>query len=80
METQNLSGFTQLLQKSKTLTQTDKVVKEQCQMSRSSESQGHNDACWWKGLELSNNVCDYEVNRLTYNKVIRGKRNFNGKC
>jgi len=33
-------------------------------MSRSSEGQGHN-ACLWKGLDLSNNVCEYEVTRLT---------------
>jgi len=29
-----------------------------------------------KGLHLSNNVCEYEVNRLTNEKVIRGKQNF----
>ena len=47
-------------------------------MSRSSEGQGHNAACLWKGLGLTNNVCEYEVNRLTNEKkVIRGKRNFN---
>ena len=28
--------------KSKTITQNDKVVKEQCKMSRSSKGQGHN--------------------------------------
>ena len=28
----------------------------------------------WKGLDLSNYVCEYEVNRLTNEKVIRGKR------
>jgi len=33
-------------------------------MSRSSEGQGHNDACLWKGLDLSTNVSEYEVNRL----------------
>ena len=33
-------------------------------MSRSSEGRGHN-ACSWKGLDLSNNVCEYEVTRLT---------------
>ena len=27
--------------------------------------QGYNDACLWKGHNLSNNVCEYEVNRLT---------------
>ena len=26
--------------------------------------------------DLSNNVCEYEVNRLTNEKVIRGKQNF----
>jgi len=31
-------------------------------MSRSSESQGHIAACFWKGLDLRNNVCEYEVN------------------
>ena len=30
-----------------------------------------------KGLDLSNIVCEYEVNRLTNEQVIRGKRNFN---
>ena len=34
----------------------------------------------WKGLDLSNNVCEYEVNQLTNEKVIRGKRNFNANC
>ena len=34
-------------------------------MSWSSEGQGHNVACSWKGHDLSNNVCEYEVNRLT---------------
>ena len=33
----------------------------------------HNDACKWKGIELSNNVCEYKVNRLTNEKVIKGK-------
>ena len=41
-------------------------------MSRSSEGQCHND--------LSNNVCEYEVNQLTIEKVIRGKQNFNANC
>ena len=37
-------------------------------MSRSSsEGQGHNATCLWEGLYLSNNVCEYEVNRLTNN-------------
>jgi len=39
----------------------------------SSEGQGHN-ACFWKGLDLSNNVCEYEVKLLTNEKDIRGKR------
>ena len=65
--------MTKWSQKSKTLMQNDKVVKEQCCMSRLSEGQGHNDACKWKGIELSNNVCEYKVNRLTNEKVIKGK-------
>ena len=44
-------------------------------MSRSPEGQGHNDAYLWQGLVLSNNVCEYEVNHLTNEKVIGGKRN-----
>jgi len=28
-------------------------------MSRSSEGQCHSAACLWKGLDLSNNVCEY---------------------
>ena len=48
----------------------DKVVKEQCWISRSSEGQGHNATCWWKGLDLSYIVCEYEVNALTNDKVI----------
>jgi len=42
-------------------------------MSRSSEGQGLNAACLWKGLDQSNNVCEYKVNWLTNEKVIRGK-------
>jgi len=38
----------------------------------------HNVAYQCKGLDLSNNVCEYEVNRFTYEKVIRG--NQNGNC
>jgi len=72
--------MTKLLQKSKTLTQKNKVVKEQCWMARSSEGQGHNDVCLWNGLDLSNKVCEYEVNRLTNKKVIRGKQHFNANC
>jgi len=41
-------------------------------MSRSPEGQGHI-TCLWKDLDLSNNVREYEVNRLTNEKVIRGK-------
>jgi len=29
---------------------------------------------------VSNNVCDYKVKRLTNEKVIREKRNFNANC
>ena len=49
-------------------------------MSRLSEGQGHNAACLQKGLSLSNNVCEYEVNRLTNDKVIRGKQNSKANC
>ena len=50
-------------------------------MSRSSEGQGHNVACLKNGLDLSNNVSEDEVNRLTKQKeVIRGKWNFNANC
>ena len=43
--------------------------------------QGHlNAACLWEGLDLDNNVCKYEVMRLTNEKVIRGKQNFNANC
>ena len=42
--------------------------------------EGHDAKCWWKGLDLSNNACEYEVNRLTNEKVIRGKQNFNANC
>ena len=31
-------------------------------------------------LNLRNNVCKYEVNPLTNEKVIRGKQNFNISC
>ena len=51
--------------------QNDTVVKEHYQMSRSSEGQGHNVACLWKGLYLSNNVCEYEVNRMTNESYYR---------
>ena len=36
-------------------------------MSRSYDGQSHN-AWLWKGYDLSNNVCEYEVNRLTNEK------------
>ena len=39
-------------------------------MSRSYEGQGHNAICWWKGLDLSNNVGEYEVNRFTKEKLL----------
>ena len=73
-----VNPLTKLLQKSKTLMQNDKVVKEQCWMS--SEGQGHNATYLWKGLDLSNNVCEYAVKRLTSEKVKRGKQNFNANC
>ena len=28
----------------------------------------------WEGLDLNNNVCKYEVNRLTNEKLIRGNK------
>ena len=49
-------------------------------MSKSSDGQGHNAASLWKGHDLSNNMCEYEVNYLTNEKVIRGERNFNANC
>jgi len=33
-----------------------------------------------KGYDLINNVCEYEVRRLTNEKVIRGKQNLNANC
>jgi len=44
-------------------------------MSRSFE--GHNVAYQCKRPDQSNIVCEYEVNRLTNETIIRGKRNFN---
>ena len=38
--------------------------------------EGNNVAYQWKGLDQSNNECEYEVNRLTNEKIIRGKQNF----
>ena len=40
-------------------------------MSKSSEGQGH---------DVSNNVCEYEENWVTNERVIRGKQNFNANC
>ena len=58
----NLSTNEKVTAEKQKLTQ---IVKEQCWISRSSEGQGHDATRWWKGLDLSNNVCEYEVNRLT---------------
>ena len=58
--------------KNNTLTQ---IVIEQWWISRSSE--GHNDTYWWKGLDLSSSVCEYEVKPLTNDKVITEIQNFN---
>ena len=44
----------------------DTDVREQCWISRPSEGA----ACCWKGLDLSNIAYQYEVNPLTYDKVI----------
>jgi len=44
-------------------------------MSRS--FRGHNVAYQCKGLDLSNNASEHEVNQLTNEKVTTGKRNFN---
>ena len=38
--------------------------------------ESHNVAYQCKGLDHSNNVCEYEVNRLPNEKAIRGKRTF----
>ena len=53
--------------KNKTLTQ---IVKEQCWISRSSEGQCHSVTCWWKGLDLNNIVCEYEVNGWLMKKLL----------
>ena len=50
-------------------TKLTQIVKEQCWISRSSEGQGHDATCWWKCLDLSDIVCEYEVNPLTNDKV-----------
>ena len=36
--------------------------------------------CKWKGLDLRNNVCEYEVNQLTNETIITGKKHFNANC
>jgi len=54
--------------------QNDKVVKQTV------KCQGHLKVNVIIGLDLSNNVCEYEVNRLTNEKGIRGKRNCNANC
>ena len=41
--------------------------------------ESHNVAYQCKGLDHSNNVCEYEVNRLTNEKVITEIQNFNAK-
>ena len=40
----------------------------------------HNVAYQCKGLYQSNNVCEYEVNLLTNEKVLTEKQNFNTNC
>ena len=55
----NLSTNEKVITDKQNLTQ---IVKEQRWISRSSEGQGHNTTCWWKGLDLSNIACEYEVN------------------
>ena len=37
-------------------------------------SEDHIAACLWKGLDLSNNVCECELNRLSNEKVIGGNK------
>ena len=32
------------------------------------QGQGHNDACLWKGIDLSNNLCECDVNQLKNEK------------
>ena len=51
------------------------IVKEQCWISSSSEGQDHDASCY-KGLDLSNIVCEYEVNPLTNDKVLTEIQNF----
>ena len=40
---------------------------------------GHNVAYQCKGLDISNIVCEYEVNLLSNDKVITEIKNFNAK-
>ena len=42
--------------------------------------EGHNVAYWCKGHNLSINVCEYEVDLYTNEKVITEKQNFNTNC
>ena len=42
--------------------------------------EGHNVAYQCKGLNQNNNVCEYEVNLSTKEKVITEKQNFNTNC
>ena len=69
----NLSTNEKVITEKKTLTH---IVKEHYWISRSPEGQCHDATCLWTGLDLSNIVCEYEVNTLTNEQVIRGKRNF----
>ena len=70
----NLSTNEKLIIEKQNLTQ---IVKEQCWISRSSE--GHSATGLWRGLDLSNIMCEYEVNPLTNDKVITEIQNFNAK-
>ena len=58
--------------KNKILTQ---IVKEHRWISRSSEGQGHDDT----DHDLSNIVCEYEVNQLANDRVITEIQNVNAK-
>ena len=46
------------------------LTLEQCWISKLSGGQGQDVTCWWKGLDLSNNVCEYEVNWFTKEKLL----------
>jgi len=37
---------------------------------KSAEGQCHNATCRWKHLDLSNMVCEYDINPFTNDKVI----------